>query len=205
MTRFHTMTLAAFLALTGTSQSLLAQPAERCDEALDVAETAYFNGEFDRTIELLAPCIERNAFEPGAAHRAFTLFGRTQFVLGDLDAAREAIERLFTLDPAYEPDPQFPPNYIAFIKGIKQDMLAAGAFDDDEPALEETETAPDLPPVAETEDPESNADGARRRRLLLFGGGAAVAVAGLTAVLLSGGSSDDTPPPAGWPLPPGRP
>ena len=184
-----------------------AQNTPDCAEALSNAETAYFNGEFDQTIALLQPCVGSDRFSLAQGIRAYSLLGRTQFVLGETEAADETIRGLFQLDPTYEPDPTMPPNFTAFIADIKHEMIADGSFPSQEPEVEVIEEDPDpLPPVvAEELPPVQNEKKQRSRKVLLFGGGAALAVAA-GAILLSGGSGGNTPPVGGeWPFPPAHP
>ena len=198
-------------ALSVTAVTAQAQNAIGCEDALTEAETSYFNGDFDRTIALLQPCLDSESYTDTQSVRAYALLGRTQFVLGDTEAARQAIEGLYTLAPDYEPDPQLPPNFSAFILEVKQQMIAVGSFPVQEPAL----TDPDQPeltdlPVDTTagEDDNTAATKAPRKRKALFlGGGAALAVAAGAAILLSSGSGggDTEPEPTGWPLPPTHP
>lgn len=205
--RFAVSTIFIAVLLLGAQKPAYAQADADCVEDLQVAQSAYFNGEFDRVIELLQPCIEGNAFENEEAQSAYTLFGRTQFVLGETDAAETAIQQLFLVNPEYSPDPQFPPNFISFIDDVKQGMIAEGSFPSDEPETEEPEILVDTPPITDVEPVEDiQEERKKRKNLLLIGGGAAIAVAGVTAAILSGGGSGGDPPTtSGWPLPPGRP
>lgn len=196
------MLLVLFSVATSTAQ---AQDTEAdCSSALAEAETAYFNGAFDQTLTLLQPCIEGDSYSSDQAQQAFTLLGRTHFILGNTEEARSAIESLYLLNPRYTPPSQLPPNFVSFISSVRNDMVREGKFREDEPVT---------PPVAQLEEPEmlDEADAIqkqkRRKRLALFGGGAAIAVAGVTTAILLGGNSPNStnPPTSDWPLPPGRP
>lgn len=186
--------------------TVLAQDTNDCSTSLVDAETAYFNGDFESTIALLQPCIESGDYTQNQGVTAYALLGRTQFVLGENDAATTAIQGLYRLDAKYEPDPLLPPNFSAFILQVKQQMIANGIF-----PVEVPEVITPPPVVAEaTPTEESNQDKAapRKRKALLFGGGAALAVAAGAAILLSGnsgGGGGENPPPSDWPLPPARP
>lgn len=208
------LTEKAFFLLLGlllfTSTQAQAQDATDCATAITGAETAYFNGDFDLTIALLQPCLNSENYTQAQGTRGYSLLGRTQFVLGDTEAARSAVEGLYQHFPEYEPDPQLPPNYTAFVLEVKQQMIAVGSFPsaEEEAVLEEpasteiTEVVPD--PVEEIETNRAP----RKRKALLWGGGAALAVAAGAAVLLSGsgGNGGGTePPPADWPFPPTHP
>ena len=111
-----------------TTASVRAQNAVDCQNALPEAERSYFNGDFERTISLLEPCLDAESYTESQAIRAYVLLGRIQFVLGETAAARNAVEGLYTLTPEYEPDAQLPPDYTAFILDVKNEMIAAGAF-----------------------------------------------------------------------------
>ena len=201
--RFAFFAFVLSLVAPLAAQPALAQTADECVENLGVAESAYFNGAFDQAISLLQPCIDADAFGPNDAQRAYTLLGRTRFVLGESDAAETAITELFLLNPLYEPDSQFPPNFIAFIDEVKQGMIASGTFPSEDPQIEEPAITPEEPLITDN-DPEIQPVKKNRKNLLLFGGGA-IAVAGVTAAILAGGGSKDPPATSGWPLPPGRP
>ena len=200
---FFTALFVVFLSFS--PRTLVAQSEQDCSESLSVAESSFFNGEFDRTIELLQECIDQNAYDAQEGQRVYALLGRTQFVLGESDAAQNAIEQLFFLNPLYEPDPQFPPNFTTFIDDVKQTMLAEGTFPQAEPEISDPLPVDSTVVVADLEPPQPRKK--RGNKLLLFGGGAALAAAGVTvAILAGGGNSPDPPPPAGgFPLPPGRP
>lgn len=198
--------LMLLVLLASGAYNAQAQDTEAdCSSALTEAETAYFNGAFDQTLTLLQPCIDDASYSSDQAQRAFTLLGRTHFVLGNTDDARSAIESLYLLNPRYTPPSQLPPNFVSFISSVRNDMVREGKFREDEPVV--------TPPVAEIEEPEIQDETQaaqkqkRRKRLALFGGGAAIAVAGVTtAILLGGNTSNPTNPPSSdWPLPPGRP
>lgn len=201
--------LGVLLLLPATSW---AQGTNDCQQALSDAESAYFNGEFDQTIALLQPCVGSEDYTLSQGVRAYSLLGRTQFVLGESDAAGEAIRGLYTLSPEYEPEATLPPNFTAFILSIKDDMIADGSFPSDEPEPEvivDPEDPEPTPPVVVAEDvptTEQDEKKQRSRRVLLFGGGAALAVAA-GAILLSGGSGGGDEPPVGsdWPFPPAHP
>lgn len=193
--------LLLLLFLAGTSTVHAQDTAADCSSALTEAETAYFNGAFDQTLALLQPCIEQQSYSSDQAQRAFTLLGRTHFVLGNTDDARSAIESLYLLNPQYTPPSQLPPNFVSFLSSVRNDMVREGKFRD--------ETVITPTPIAQVEEPPVQNDAQRqkrRKRIALFGGGAALAVAGVTTAILLGGSSNPTNPPSSeWPLPPGRP
>ncbi len=197
--------MVALILLPGVIQ---AQDTRDCANALSEAETAYFSGNFDLTISLLTPCLDSDNYTPAQGIRAYTLFGRTQFILGETEAATSAIEGLYALDPAYEPGPELPPNFSTFILETKQKMIAENRFPEQEEEQVIEEPAPEQPEVTIAVPEKKSADEAsqRKRKVLLFGGGAVLAVAGAAAILLSGGSGGDDPvTPSEWPLPPAHP
>ncbi len=201
--------LACALLFCVVPQSLWAQDVADCTESLDNAQTAYFNGEFDRVITLIQPCLDSENYTIVQGVQAFSLLGRTQFVLGETADATTAIEGLYKLDPTYEPAPQLPPDFRSFMLSVKESMIAEGSFPTLEPEVEEIET-PEPPVVTEVipeEEEVTKEKQPRKRRALLFGGGAALAVAAGAAILLSGGGSGGDPPPTStdWPLPPAHP
>lgn len=171
-----------------------------CVASLSNAEKAYFEGNFEQTIQLLTPCINSTEYTEEQNIQAFSLLGRTHFVFGNTDAARQSIEGLFTVAPEYTPPSQLPPNFVAFIEDVKQDMIAAGTLPSDEPITPiAEETQSDTTQTAILNAPRRK----KNRKFLLLGGGAAVAIAG-AAILLGGGSSSGGETPTGFPLPPGR-
>ncbi len=199
--------LPAFLLLTTTQ--VRAQDTSDCASAIPNAETAYFNGDFDLTIALLQPCLNSENYTQAQGTRGYSLLGRTQFVLGDSEAARNAVEGLFLHFPEYEPDPQLPPNYTAFVLEVKQQMIAVGSFptveEESEVAEPETTEITDATPELEEISTEK---APRKRKALFWGGGAALAVAAGAAVLLSGSGGNgggSEPPPSDWPFPPTHP
>ena len=209
MNVFRSALLSAALLFSSSAftNALRAQDASSCPDNLAVAENAYFNGDFERVIELLQPCVDESAFDASDAQRAIILLGRTHFVLGNEEAAHATIESLFALNPAYVPDPQIPPNFAAFISEVKQELLASGddITDPTEEQIVDPTSPIDTDPIAMEEEEPQAREGRKKKNLLLFGGGAAIAVAGITAALLVGGPTDNPPPDTGFPFPPGRP
>ncbi len=185
-----------------------AQDAIDCTSAIINAERAYFNGDFDLTLALLQPCLNAENYTQEQGTKAYSLLGITQYVLGDTEAARNAVEGLYQHFPEYEPDPQLPPNYKGFILDIKQQMIAAGSFPsiEDDPVLEEPDTTDIADAAVDPVQDIEREKQPRKRKALLWGGGAALAVAASAAVLLSGSGSGGTEPPTSdWPFPPTHP
>ena len=197
------LTVAGMLLLMPSA--VFAQEAG-CSQSLDDAEVAYFNGEFDRAISMIEPCLNSEDYSQAQGVRAYSLLGGIQFVLGEEDAARASIEGLYAVDPAFVPGPELPPNFSALILDVKQQMIADGRF----PALEPEISEPDTPLVTdvlpvEAEGEEVPEKSPRKRKALFVGGGAALAVAAGAAILLSGNSGGGPDTKTEWPFPPGHP
>jgi hypothetical protein len=181
------------------------QDTAYCQRQRAAAESAYYNGEFERAIQLFTPCIEAGAYTGEDAATPYTLAARSHYVLGATDEARALIVALFQYLPTYTPDRRLPPPFRAFIDEVKTEMLADGRLTPPVAPIDQTEdpliTPPDTLTMA-TEQPAARS----RRRGLLFGGGAVVAAAGVaTAVLLSGGGDEPPPDEGGFATPIGRP
>ncbi|MDZ4699093.1 MAG: hypothetical protein SH809_05245 [Rhodothermales bacterium] len=169
------------------------QDTAYCQRQRNAAESAYYNGDFERAIQLFTPCIEAGAYTGANAASPYTLAARSHYVLGATDEARALIVALFEHAPSYTPDRRLPPPFRAFIDEVKAGMLADGRLTPPAAPIVQTENPPIAPPDTLTMATPEPGPRSSRRRGLLFGGGAAVAAAGVaTAVLLSGGG--DEPP-----------
>ena len=199
--------LFLFIVATFTGTPALAQETTDCETALTQAESSYFNGNFDRTISLIEPCLASESYTTSQGVRAYSLLGRTHYVLGELEEATEAIQGLYLVDATYSPDPQLPPDFAEFMDGVKEDMIADGTFPQPETPEETPEEVEPAPVITDNTDdqPDEAAKPARKRRALWLGGGAALAVAAGAAILLGGGSNGGTDTPSEWPLPPAHP
>lgn len=192
--------LTSFLLLTPLVA--FGQDTAYCQRQRTAAESAYYNGDFERAIQLFTPCIEAGAYTGENAATPYTLAARSHYVLGATDEARALIVSLFQQWPTYAPDRRLPPPFRTFIAEVKAEMLADGRLTPPVAPIDHTEDPLIAPPdtlTMVTPQPEPRS----RRRGLLFGGGAAVAAAGVaTAVLLSGGGDEPPPVDSAFPLPP---
>lgn len=165
--------LVIFLIIWSVACPARAQDAS-CDDALNRAQTLYFEGRFDESLTLLQACLRQGAFPDDEQQRdVYLLIGRTNYAKGLEEEARDALRALLSIVPSYSPDPtQFPPSFIELVEEVRREM--------------EQDTGPVQP--AEPQVAQQSERRGGPTKWLLIGGGA-IATGVLVAVLAGGGGN----------------
>jgi len=133
-----------------------------CTERLDQAEEYYYDGEFDRAIEVVNQCLLKESLPRNEQIRSYTILARTYLAKEDTIHTNENIQLILKLDPSYQPTiEQETPTYVNLVAEIQkeQEQLAT------------TETSAGI------------------SSWLLIGGGGLAALA-IIAIATSGGSNE---------------
>ena len=177
-----------------------------CQEELSQANALYTTGRFDEAIERVDACLVKEGVSDAERRTAYRLKGLSFIGKGVEIDAKASVQRLLELIPDYQPDPvQDPPDFVAMVDEVKQEISSELTTQEEETAPEEqvvdenpvtqTPPSPVEEPVAEVAQKKKKGAG----RFLLIGAG--VAAAGVGAALLfggddgGGGGGEEPPPP----------
>lgn len=90
-----------------------------CRQLQDQAERAYFQADFQQTIDLLDPCLNGTAKDEVTV-QVYRLAAFAHLGAGDTDAARLVVEDLLDGHPRYTPNPDDDrPDYVALVEDVK--------------------------------------------------------------------------------------
>lgn len=164
-----------------------------CEAAINQAESAYLNGNFQEAINQVSLCLDRQDATEDQVVAANRLLSLSHLRLNELQQARAAIVNIFGVRPGYDADPvEDPPEYVSLVSIVRQ------------------EVQPEVPPAeGDAEDDRTPFFRRTSTWLSLIG---SVAVGGVVTFLTLGQGGDDggggEPPPTGpdpLPPPPGTP
>jgi hypothetical protein len=121
--------LQVFCSIPDSRYSLLAsdQPTT-CADRLDEAEEFYYDGEFDRTINIVNQCLLQESLPKEEQVRSYTILARTYLAKEDTIKTKDNIQIILKLEPSYQPTiEQETPKYVNFVAEVikEQDELAA--------------------------------------------------------------------------------
>jgi len=156
------------------SDLLASEQPTTCADRLDEAEEFYYDGEFDKTIQIINQCLQQNTLPRNEQVRSYTILARTYLAKEDTIKTKDNIRIILKLDPSYQPTiEQETPKYINLVAGVRkeQDQLAAAAT------------------------------GIAMSPWLWIGAGSAAAVA-IIAIVASGGGDNNEPENTSLPKPP---
>ncbi len=122
---FHLQVI--FLTPQGNS-ALYASDQSGCSERLDQAEEYYYDGDFDKTIEIVNQCLQEQSISNNDRTRAHTILARTYLTKEDIRTAKENVRIILTLEPEYQPTiEQETPKFVNLVAEVRkeQDQLAA--------------------------------------------------------------------------------
>jgi len=185
----------AGFTLGAASTPVMAQNEQiPCENAINQAESAYLNGNFQEAINQVSLCLDRQDATEDQVVAANRLLSLSHLRLNELQQARAAIVNIFGVRPSYEADPvEDPPEYVSLVSIVRQ------------------EVQPEVPP-AEGEAAEDGRTPFFRRTSTWLSLVGSLAVGGVVTFLTLGQGGDDggggEPPPTGpdpLPPPPGTP
>ncbi len=174
------------LVFTGLAPQISMAQTDECENILPHAENLFFNAAFDEAVEILTNCLPAKTLVDAERTGIYLLLARIYFADQKRAPAAEALDKLFTLNPEFEPPSLLPPPFIEFAKHIREIHSAEEVVD------KQLVLLPNIPEEKKT----------NNRRWLLIGGSGVFAV---TAVAIMSGGRSRSPevfPPA--PGPPGQ-
>ena len=122
---FHLQVI--FLIPQGNS-GLYASDQSGCSERLDQAEEFYYDGDFDKTIEIVNQCLQEQSISNNDRTRAHTLLARTYLAKENIQTAKENVRIILKLEPEYQPTiEQETPKFVNLVTEVRkeQEQLAA--------------------------------------------------------------------------------
>lgn len=183
---FFLLLLIAFPLQSSFAQEVDTEAFGQCNEIVSDAEILFFNAEFKEAIEALKSCTPAPDLLDAEKAEIYLLLARIYFADQQKALAAEALGRLFSIKPDYEPKSFLPPPFIEYADQIRE-------IQRDEEVLDKHL----VPPPTISEEKQTNG-----KRWLLIGGSGLFAVTAV-AIMSSGRSStSNTFPPA--PGPPGQ-
>ena len=157
--------LQLFCTITGSDSNLYAFDQLSSGDRLDQAEENYYNGDFDKVIELVNQCLKDESLSIAHRLRAHKILARTFLAKDDLKSTRENIKLILALEPSYQPTiEQETPRYVNLVAEMQAEQAQL--------ALSQKESG--------------------WNQWLLIGAGSAAAVA-LIVLVASGGGDDGAP------------
>jgi hypothetical protein len=93
-----------------------------CAERLDQAEELYYDGEFDKTIEIVNQCLLKESLPKNEQVRSYTILARTYLAIKDTNSSRDNIRIILKLEPSYRPTiEQETPAYVNLVTQVKNE------------------------------------------------------------------------------------
>lgn len=111
----------AYLLVFQPCVPALAQMQDDCAAKLKEAEQLFYNGDFDKSVEIIKDCLSKSDFPPSKEKDAYELLAQNYLAKSYLSEARTAIKKLLTLVPNYIP-PADAPDLAAEVARIKKEM-----------------------------------------------------------------------------------
>ncbi len=122
---FHLQVI--FLNPQGNS-ALYASDQSGCRDRLDQAEEFYYDGDFNKSIEIINQCLQEQSISNNDRNRAYTILVRIYLAKEDIQTAKENVRKILKLEPEYQPTiEQETPKFVNFVAEVKkeQEQLAA--------------------------------------------------------------------------------
>lgn len=104
-------------------QVAFAQNNQACDEKLEKADEAYYDGEFNRSLDLIKECLKQTDIPDEQRVRAYTILTRTFLALEKSDKAKEYIAKILEINPDYAPTiEEETPKYVNTVLLVKKEQ-----------------------------------------------------------------------------------
>lgn len=117
--------LVGVLLIAGARPAAAQEAAEdtTCTEALEAAEEAYLNAEFETVIDRVAACLDQSEVPAAQSIPAYRLLSLAHLRLDEIQDARSAIVNILGIDPSYEADPiEDPPEYVSLVSIVRREV-----------------------------------------------------------------------------------
>jgi hypothetical protein len=151
---------------------LIASDNMTCESKLNLAEERYYDGDFDKGIQLVHQCLQESTVSQANLVRGNTILVRIFLAKEEMDSAKTALLNILKVEPNYQPTiEQETPKYLNLVTEVREEQSKQAAL---------------LQPSG-------------KRKWLWIGAGSAAAVAIIAIAASGNGGSDDTQ--ANKPLP----
>ena len=123
---FFYLQLCCFIP--GVASDLCASEQSTCSERLDQAEEYYYDGEFDKTIEIVNKCLQKQSLSKNEQVRSYSILAKTYLAKENIKRTKENVRLILRLEPTYQPTiEQETPKYVNLVAEIRkeQEQLAA--------------------------------------------------------------------------------
>lgn len=167
------------LSLTDAISAVVVQQQDTCEELLAEAETKYFEGLLDETIELVNVCLNQDEITLEQREKGYKLLGKAYHAKGLLEQAKDNIRKLLELIPNWQPNPNVDtPSF----QRLAEEVIAEIERQEEQAEREQAEQ-----PAEQTEPPPSESEKGGSKALLFIAGGGAIAAGALVFALTGGG------------------
>lgn len=101
---------------------LNAQTNQVCDDNLEAADDAYYDGEYNESLRLIKICLEKPDITNEQCSLAYTILSRTFMAMDNNDKAKEYIGKILNLDPDYAPTiEEETPKYVNMVLLVRKE------------------------------------------------------------------------------------
>ncbi|MDZ4699184.1 MAG: tetratricopeptide repeat protein [Rhodothermales bacterium] len=116
-----------FLAGALTILPARAQDSSPCPRALEMAQTEFDAGLFERSSQRISVCLERGEFSKEEARQAYLLLGMIYYANLQIEQARDSLRNLLKNDPSVElvPEENFKPGFVDLFSEVRSELQPA--------------------------------------------------------------------------------
>ena len=115
--------LQIFRSASGMHSECYASDEISCSVHLNQAEEFYYDGEFDKAIELVNQCLKNKSLSKTELKRSYTILARTYLSQNDTIRAKENIKNVLKLDSSYQPTiEEEKPKFVNLVAEIRQEQ-----------------------------------------------------------------------------------
>lgn len=123
--------LQMFCLISGMSSEVYGANQPTCADRLDQAEEFYYDGEFDKTIEIVNKCLQDQSLSKIEQIRSYTILARTYLAKGNNQRTKENVQIILRLEPTYQPTiEQETPKYVNLVAEVKREQEQLAVAED---------------------------------------------------------------------------
>lgn len=109
--------------LVNRSSLLLAADTQSYADQLKKAEENYYEGEFEKAIYIIDQCLQDASLSKTNRIKAYTILTRIFLAKDDQKTAKENVQRILKLDPAYQPTiEQETPKFVTLVAEVREEQ-----------------------------------------------------------------------------------
>ncbi len=107
--------------------SARAQENSPCPRALEMAQTEFDAGLFERSSQRISVCLERGEFSKEETRQAYLLLGMIYYANLQIEQARDSLRNLLENDPSVElvPEENFKPGFVDLFTEVRSELQPA--------------------------------------------------------------------------------